>query len=137
MSPEFIAILGERKQLGLWFILLPICLGFLNLIVSKTKNRKGSALILITLLAVASVVIPTLMTGFWWTELSDAATTHEDKMWILDHDGGLIIAPAFATLIATVFWIIAVLRLTTRIVIARIRKTKEKKEKYLESKESP
>lgn len=131
MSPEFVTILEEREQLGLWFILLPICLGFLALIVSAVKARKGIALIYITLLAIASVAIPTIMGGFWWSELSDVATSHEDKEWIFDHDGGLIIAPLSATLMATVFWIIAVLLLSIRIVIARIRKTKEKKSNIL------
>lgn len=126
MSPEFVAILEEREQLGRWIILLPICLGFVALIVSAVKARKGIALIYITLLAIASVVTPTLMSGFWWSELGDVATSHEDKEWILNHDGGLMIAPLSATLLATVFWIIAVLVLSIRIVIARIRKTKEK-----------
>ena len=131
MSPEFVAILEEREQLGLWFILLPICFGFLALILSAVKARKGIALIYITLLAIASVAIPTLMGGFWWSELSDVATSHEDKEWILDHDGGLIIAPFSATLMATAFWIIAVLLLSIRIVVARIRKTKEKNSNIL------
>jgi len=137
MSPEFIAILEEREQLGRWFILLPICLGFLALIVSAVKSRKGIAFLYITLLAIASAVIPALMFGLWWGELSDVATSHEEKEWLFNHDGGgLLIAPLFATLLATVFWIIAVLVLSIRIVIARIRKTKEKQEQYLDSRES-
>lgn len=137
MSPEFVAILEEREQLGLWFILLPICLGFLALIVSAVKARKGIALIYSTLLAIASVAIPTLISGFWWSELSDVATSHEDKEWILNHDGGLIVAPLSATLAATVFWLVAVLVLSIRIVIARIQKTKEKKGNILATMSHP
>jgi hypothetical protein len=126
MSPEFVAILEERDQLGPWFILFPICLGFLALIVSAVKARKAIALIYITLLAIASVVIPALMAVFWWSELSNVATSHEDREWILNHDGGLMIAPLSAILIAAVFWVIAVLTLSVRAMIARLRKTKEK-----------
>jgi hypothetical protein len=126
MSPEFVAIFEEREQLGRWFILLPICLGFLALIVSAVKSRKGIAFLYITLLAIASVAIPTLMGGLWWDELSDVATSHEETEWIFNHDGGgLLIAPLYATLLATVFWIIAVLVLFIRIVIARMRKSKK------------
>jgi hypothetical protein len=137
MSPEFLAILEEREQLGRWFILLPICLGFLALIVAAVKSRKGIAFLYITLLAIASVIIPTFMGAFWWDELSEVATSHEETEWIFNHDGGgLLIAPLYATLLATVFWIIAVLVLSIRIVIARIRKTKEKKGQYLDARES-
>lgn len=137
MSPEFLAILEEREQLGRWFILLPICLGFLALIVSAVKSRKGIAFIYITLLAIASIAIPTLLGGLWWIEVSDVATSHEETEWIFNHDGGgLLVRPFFATLLATVFWIIAVSVLSIRIVIARIRKTKEKQEQYLDAKES-
>ena len=113
-----------------------MCLGLLALIVSAVKSRKGIALLYITLLAIASVAIPTLMSGFWWSELSDVATSHEDKEWIFNHDGGLIIAPLSATLMSTVLWIIAVLVLSIRIMIAQIRKTKEKNEQYFDAKES-
>ena len=137
MSPEFVAILEEREQLGRWFVLLPICLGFLALIVSALKSRKGIALLYITLLAIVSVAIPTLMSGFWWSELSDVATSHEDKEWIYNHDGGLIIAPLSATLMSTVFWIVAVLVLSIRTMIARVRKTKEKKSNTLTPRSHP
>jgi hypothetical protein len=135
MSPEFLAILEEGEQLGRWFILLPMCLGFLALTVSAVKSRKGIAFFYITLLAIVSVAIPTLLGGLWWVELSDVAASHEETKWILDHDGGLIIRPLHATLLATVFWIIAVLVLSIRIVIALIRKSREKKEQYLDAKE--
>jgi hypothetical protein len=131
MSPEFVAILDEREQLGLWFVLLPMCLGFLALLVSAVKARKGIALIHTTLLAIASVAIPTLMGGFWWSELSSVATSHEDREWILNHDGGMIIAPLSAILIATAFWVFSVLVLSIRSVIARLRKAKEKKSNIL------
>jgi hypothetical protein len=137
MSPEFLGIVEEGEQLGRWFFLLPICLGFLALIVSVVKSRKSIAFLYITLLSIASVAIPTLMFGLWWGELGDVATSHEEKEWIFNHDGGgLLISPLYATLLATVFWIIAVLVLSIRVVIARIRKTKEKRDQYIDAKES-
>jgi hypothetical protein len=137
MSPEFVAILEEREQLGRWFILLPICLGFLALIVSAVKSRKGIAFLYITLLVIASVAIPTLMFGLWWSELSNVATSHEEEKWIFNHDGGgLLISPFYATLLATIFWIIAVSVLSIRFVIAQIRKTKQKRDQYLDAKET-
>lgn len=131
MSPDFVAILDEREQLGLWFVLFPIYLGFLALIVSTAKARKGIALIYITLLAIASVVLPTLRGVFWWSELNNVATSREDKEWILNHDGGLIIAPLTAILITTAFWIISVLILSIQTMIARLRRAKEKKSDIL------
>lgn len=137
MSPEFLSILEEREQLGRWFFLLPICLGFLALIVSAVKIRKSIAFLYITLLAIASVAIPSLMFGLWWGELSDVATSHDEKEWIFNHDGGgLLIPPLYATLLATVFWIFAILVLSIRIMIARIRKTKEKRDQYIDAEES-
>jgi hypothetical protein len=119
--------LAEREQLVRWFILLPICLGFLALLVSAVKSRKGTAFLYSTLLAIASVAIPTLLGGLWWDELSGVATSHEEADWILNHDGGgLLIAALYATLLATVFWIAAVLVLSIRIVIARMRKPKKR-----------
>lgn len=129
MSPEFLAILEGRGQMAPWIIILPICLGLLALIVSAVKVRKAVALIHITLLAIACFAIPTLILGVWWSELSDVATSHEDKEWILNNDGGLIIWILYATLIATVSWIIAVLILSIRTVAALNRKTKEKRVK--------
>lgn len=127
MSPEFVAILEEGAQLGRWFILLPVCLGFLALIVSAVKSRKVIAFLHITLLAIASVAIPALMLGLWWGELSDVASSYEEQEWIFNHDGGgLLIAPLYATLLAVAFWIIAGLVLSIRVVIARTRNTREK-----------
>ena len=122
MSPEFVAILEEREQLRRWFLLLPVCLGLLTLIISVVKSRKDIALLHITLLTVASVAIPTIMGGLWWSELREVATSHEDTDWILNHDGGRLIAPLFATLISTMFWIIAVLILATRQIVKKFRK---------------
>jgi hypothetical protein len=137
MSPEFLVILEESEQLGRWFILLPICLGFLAFIISAVKSRKVIAFLHITLLAIASVAIPTLMFALWWGELTDVATSSEEKKWIYNHDGGgQLIAPLYATLLASIFWIIAVLVLSVRVVIAPIRKTKEKPEQYIDAKES-
>jgi Na+/proline symporter len=138
MGPEFLAILEEREQLGRWIILLPICLGFLALIVSAAKSRKDIAFVYIALLAIASVAIPMIMSGLWWDELNDVATSHEEKEWIFNHDGGgLVVAPLFAALLAAVFWIIAVLVLSIRIVIARTRKTKEKQSAILSPRNHP
>lgn len=138
MGPEFLAILEEREQLGHWIILLPICLGFLALIVSAAKSRKDIAFLYITLLAIASVAITIIMSGLWWDELNDVATSHEEKEWIFNHDGGgLVVAPLFAALLAAVFWIIAALVLSIRIVIARTRKTKEKQSAILSPRNHP
>jgi Na+/proline symporter len=138
MSPEFLGIVEEGEQLGRWFFLLPICLGFLALIVSAAKSRKDIAFLCITLLAIASVAIPMIMSGLWWDELNDVATSHEEKEWIFNHDGGgLVVAPLFAALLAAVFWIIAVLVLSIRIVIARTRKTKEKQSAILSPRNHP
>lgn len=125
MSPEFLAILEERHQVGRWFFLLPICMGFLSLIISAVKYRKGIAIIYITLLAMVSVAIPTFLLVSWWMELSDVATTDEDTAWLLDHDGGTIIAPLTAAIMAAVFWIIAVLVLSIRSVTTLIRRTRK------------
>lgn len=42
MSPEFSALLDESAQIGSWFILLPICMGFLALIVSAKNHGRPS-----------------------------------------------------------------------------------------------
>ena len=137
MSPEFLAILEEREQLGRWFILMPVCLGFLALIVSAIKSRKIIAFLYITLLAIASVAIPTLMFALWWGELTDVAASNEEIKWIYNHDGGgQLIAPLYATMLASIFWIIAILVLSVRVVFALIQKTKEKREQYIDAKES-
>lgn len=129
MSPEFVTILEEREQLGRWFTLLPICLGFLALIISAVKSRKGIAFLYVTLLAIVSVVIPTLMGDLWWSELTDVATSEVDKNWIYNHDGGgQLIAPLYATFLATIFWVIAVLVLSVRVVIGLVRKTEGRRE---------
>ena len=122
MSPEFVAILEEREQLRRWFLLLPICLGLLTVIISVVKSRKDIALLHITLLTVASFALPTIMGGLWWSELREVATSQEDAEWILNHDGGRLIAPLFAILISTMFWIIAVLILATRQIVKKFRK---------------
>ena len=123
MSPEFVAVLEEREQLRLWFILLPVCLGILALVVSAVKSRKGMALLYVTLLAIASVAIPAVMFGLWWDGLGDVATSQEDRMWMADHDGGgQLIAPLFATVLASVFWAIAVLVLAIRIARSKIKR---------------
>jgi len=122
MTPEFLAILEKKDQLGGWFIMLPICFGIISLILSVAKARKGIALIYITILTMASVLIPTSMIFIWWFELSDVATSHEDKEWIFNHDGGLLIAPLSASLIAIIFWTLSVLILSVRVLIARINK---------------
>lgn len=134
MGPEFVAILEEREQLGYWFTLLPICLGCLALIVSAVKARKGIAFLYITLLAIASIAIPTVMAGLWWDELGNAATSLEEKDWMFNHDGGgLLIAPLYATLLSTVFWMIAVSVLVVRISIARLRQSKKKPDQYIDA----
>ena len=122
MTPEFLAILEKKDQLGVWFIMLPICFGVISLILSVAKARKGIALTYITILTMASVLIPTSMIFVWWFELSDVATSHEDKEWIFNHDGGLLIAPLSASLIAIIFWTLSVLILSVRVLIARIKK---------------
>lgn len=123
MSPEFVAVLEEREQLRLWFILLPVCLGVLALVVSAAKSRKGVALLYVTLLAIASVAIPELMFGLWWDELGEVATSQDDKMWMLDHDGGgQLIAPLLASVLAGVFWTIAVVVLAIRTAVAIARR---------------
>ena len=137
MSAEFLAILEDREQLGHWFILLPICLGLLALIVSAVKSRKIIALLYISLLAIASVAIPALLFELWWGELTDVATSNEEKEWIFNHDGGgHLIAPLYATILASIFWIIAVLVLSVRVVIALIRRTIEKREQTIDVKQS-
>ena len=137
MSPEFSAVLEEREQLRYWIIVLPICLGFLALIVAAVKSRKSTAFLYITALAIASVAMPTLMCALWWGELTDVVTSHEDRNWIHNHDGGgLLIAPLYTTILATVFWIIAILVLSVRVAIGLIRKTRERREQYIDARES-
>lgn len=127
MSPEFLAILEDREHVALWVILLPLCLGLLALIVSAVQVKKVLAFIGITLLALACFAIPTLIIGVWWTELSDAATSQEDREWLLNNDGGLMIWILYSAMVAAVSWFVAVLVLSIRSAGALIRHTKEKK----------
>jgi hypothetical protein len=130
MSPEFLAILEEGKQLGRWFVLLPICLGLLGLYFSAVKSRKIVAFLYITVLALSSVVIPTLMAGVLWSDLTEVGTSDEELTWIHNHDGGLLIGPFKAMVLSLIFWVLSVLVLSVRAVIAVIHKAKEKREKY-------
>jgi len=136
MSPEFLDILEEGKKLGRWFILLPICLGLLGVYFSAVKKRKLIAFLLITILAIASVVIPTFMAGLLWGDLTSVGTSDEELTWIHNHDGGLLIGPFKATILSSIFWVIAVLVLSVRAVIALTRKSKEKREKYIDAENS-
>lgn len=137
MSPEFLAILEDREKLGRWFILLPICLGILALIVSAVKSRLIIAFLYITLLSIASVAIPILMFDLWWGELTDVATSNEEKEWIFNHDGGgHLIGPLYSIALASIFWIVAVLVLSARVVNAFIRRIKARREQYIEARES-
>ena len=136
MSPEFLALLEDGKQLGRWFTLLPVCLGFLGLYYSAAKSKKVIAFLYITLLAAASVVIPTLLAAAWWGELTDVGKSDEETAWIYNHDGGgLLVGPLYATILASIFWLIAVLILSVRVVIALIRKL-QRSESNIDPKES-
>lgn len=130
MSPEFLAIMEEGQQLGRWFVFLPICLGLLGLYISVVKSRKVVAFLYITILAIVSVVIPTLMAGWLWIDLTDVGTSDQELTWISNHDGGLLIGPFEAIVLSSIFWVLAVLVLSIRGVVALIQKAKEKREKY-------
>ena len=130
MSPEFLAILEEGKQLGRWFVLLPICLGLLGLYISAIKSRKVVAFLYIIILAIVSVVIPTLMSAWLWVDLTDVGTSDQELTWIHNHDGGLLIGPFKAIVLSSIFWVLAVLVLSIRAVVALIKKPKEEREEY-------
>ena len=115
MNPEFVAIMQEREQLGAWFTLFPACLGSLALIIAAWNSRKFAALLLVTLLAMFSVLVPVIVLMTWWDELGAAASSAEAKEWMLNHDGGgLLIAPLFASVLATGFWLVSALILLVR-----------------------
>ncbi len=117
MGPEFLSILEEGRHLRSWFIFMPICLGVLALIISAKKSRKIIGLLYITLLTISSVAIPTIMFALWWGELTEVATSKEEIQWIYNHDGGgLLISPLLATILASIFWIIAASNLFVRAV---------------------
>jgi hypothetical protein len=76
------------------------------------------------------------MGALWWGELPDVATSDEDKNWIYNHDGGgQLIAPLYATFLAAIFMIIAVLVLSVRVVIGLVRKTEGRREHGINTKE--
>lgn len=69
--------------------------------------------------------------------MTDVATSNEEIEWIYNHDGdGHLVGPVYATFLASIIWLIAVLILSVRIVIAQIRKTNKKREQLTGVKES-
>ncbi|MCB1629600.1 MAG: hypothetical protein KDI48_17855 [Xanthomonadales bacterium] len=125
MSPDFLAILEAPHHLGRWFTLFPICLGLLALIVASVMARKRAAFVVVTLLAVASVLVPSLLLASWWEALSAAVRTEEDQAWIYNHDGGGLVIPSLlATAMATGFWLVSALIMLIRHLNGQSRASK-------------
>lgn len=129
MSPEFLDILGERVYVARWVVFLPICLGLLAVIISAVKSRKGVALLYVTVLAIASVLIPAFKMGLWMDELSNIAKSDEETGRLIDMDSSFILGAGYTFIVGAVFWLISVLVLSVRVVITRIRKREEKRDK--------
>jgi hypothetical protein len=91
-SPEFLAVLGERVYVARWVVLLPICLGLLAVVVSVVKSRKGVAFLYVTLLAIASVVIPGFIIWAWLYELSNVAISVDEKVRVHDFESSAMLA---------------------------------------------
>jgi hypothetical protein len=107
MTPQFERLLQQVPSLSAATNqVFGIALGC-AILVALWARYAGSALGLITAVALAAAYISGERFLGWWNRLVDVAATSEDRRWLLDHDGGRLIVYLSIFLKSAGVWLLA------------------------------
>ena len=90
MSESFKEILYQQHPKGLmqsiyWSVFL------VSIVISLTVKKRLLCIGVIGALLFSSLLLQTDIFYSWWDKLREVASTHEDQIWLADHDGGRMI----------------------------------------------